>query len=79
MTGDELLDFVNNQLFPTLKDLQPKGNDQRGYVIRGVFEDAYNYMKSGQLMRQVINRIHTVDFNDLADRPATSARSTSSC
>ena len=30
MTGDELLDFVNNQLFPTLKDLQPKGNDQRG-------------------------------------------------
>jgi type I restriction enzyme M protein len=23
MTGDELLDFVNNQLFPTLKNLQP--------------------------------------------------------
>jgi type I restriction enzyme R subunit len=35
---------------------------------RDVFEDAYNYMKSGQLMRQVINRISSVDFNDLAER-----------
>jgi type I restriction enzyme M protein len=33
-----------------------------------VFEDAYNYMKSGQLMRQVINKISGVDFNDLAER-----------
>ena len=69
ITGDELLDFVNNQLFPTLKDLQPKGNDQRGYVIRGVFEDAYNYMKSGHLMRQVINKIVSgLDFNKANDR-----------
>ena len=69
ITGDELLDFVNNQLFPTLKDLQPKSNDQRGYVIRGVFEDAYNYMKSGHLMRQVINKIvGGIDFNKANDR-----------
>jgi hypothetical protein len=47
ITGDELLDFVNNQLFPTLKNLQPAPHDQRGFVIRSVFEDAYNYMKSG--------------------------------
>jgi type I restriction enzyme M protein len=33
-----------------------------------VFEDAYNYMKSGQLMRQVINKINEVDFNNLAER-----------
>ncbi len=69
MTGDELLDFVNNQLFPTLKNLQPAGGDPRGFVIRGVFEDAYNYMKSGQLMRQVINKIVAgVDFNKAQDR-----------
>ena len=37
-------------------------------VVRGLFEDAYNYMKSGQLMRQVINKIQEIDFNDLADR-----------
>ena len=36
--------------------------------MRDVFEDAYNYMKSGQLMRQVINRINEVDFNDLKER-----------
>jgi type I restriction enzyme M protein len=69
MTGDELLDFVNNQLFPTLKNLQPVGGDKRGFVIRGVFEDAYNYMKSGHLMRQVINKIVAgVDFNKAQDR-----------
>ena len=40
----------------------------RRRVVRDVFEDAYNYMKSGQLMRQVINKINEVDFNDLAER-----------
>lgn len=69
MTGDDLLDFVNNQLFPMLKSLQPKGGDKRGFVVRGVFEDAYNYMKSGHLMRQVINKIvESIDFNKAQDR-----------
>nr|MBP8290595.1 N-6 DNA methylase [Chromatiaceae bacterium] len=40
----------------------------RARVVRAVFEDAYNYMKSGQLLRQVVNRISGVDFNDLAER-----------
>ena len=69
ITGEELLSFVDNQLFPTLKNLQPIGRDKRGYVIRSVFEDAYNYMKSGTLMRQVINKIVAgVDFNKAQDR-----------
>ena len=42
--------------------------DGRRRVVRDVFEDAYNYMKSGQLMRQVINKINAVDFNNLAER-----------
>ena len=37
-------------------------------MVRDVFEDAYNYMKSGQLMRQVVNKINGVDFNNLAER-----------
>ena len=37
-------------------------------MVRDVFEDAYNYMKSGQLMRQVINKITAIDFNNLAER-----------
>jgi type I restriction enzyme M protein len=32
-------------------------------VVRDVFEDANNYMKSGTLMRQVINKINGIDFN----------------
>jgi type I restriction enzyme M protein len=48
MTGDELLDFVNNQLFPTLKNKLPHGPAASApSVVRDVFEDAYNYMKSG--------------------------------
>jgi type I restriction enzyme M protein len=69
MTGDELLDFINNTLFPQLKSLTPVGlQAHRRRVVRAVFEDAYNYMKSGQLLRQVINKINEVDFNNLADK-----------
>lgn len=69
MTGDGLSDFVNNTLFPTLKSLPLSGKPgDRARVVRGVFEDAYNYMKSGQLLRQIINKINDVDFNDLVER-----------
>src|ERR1017187_9051151 len=68
ITGDELLTFVNDELFPKLKELSATSQDGRRRVVRGVFEDAYNYMKSGQLMRQVINKITAVDFNNLAER-----------
>src|SRR5437867_12844494 len=69
LTGGELLAFINTQLFPQLKELSI-GRKARGRrrVVRDVFEDAYNYMKSGQLMRQIINKINGVDFNDLAER-----------
>lgn len=68
ITGDILMGFVNDTLFPTLKDLPGVAQDGRRRVVRDVFEDAYNYMKSGQLMRQVINKINIIDFNNLAER-----------
>ena len=67
ITGEELLDFVNGDLFPHLKEL-PIRSGPRASVVRDVFEDAYNYLKSGQLLRQVINKINGVDFNNLTDR-----------
>ena len=67
ITGEELLDFVNGDLFPQLKDLPPRAGP-RANVVRDVFEDAYNYMKSGHLMRQVVNKINGIDFNNLAAR-----------
>jgi len=58
ITGEELIDFVNNDLFPSLKKLAvTAGVSPYGRVVGSVFEDAYNYMKSGTLLRQVINII----------------------
>ncbi|MGH7057204.1 MAG: HsdM family class I SAM-dependent methyltransferase [Acetobacteraceae bacterium] len=69
ITGEELLAFVNDELFPALKNLavSDQPHDRRR-IVRGVFEDAYNYMKSGQLMRQIANRISEIDFNVLDER-----------
>jgi type I restriction enzyme M protein len=69
ITGEELMSFINSALFPQLKELSVagKGGDRRR-VVRDVFEDAYNFMKSGQLMRQVVNKINEVDFNNLSER-----------
>ena len=69
MTGDGLLQFVDGELFPKLKILSAAGrNKALALVIRGVFEDAYNYMKSGTLLRQVVNKLNEVDLNRSADR-----------
>lgn len=69
-TGEELIEFVNNDLFPFLKKLATSaGVTPHGQVVGSVFEDAYNYMKSGTLLRQVINAIESdVDFNSSSDR-----------
>ena len=69
ITGDELLDFINNDLFKTLKELELNARTNgRGIVVRSVFEDAYNYMKNGTLIRQVVNKINDIDFNRSSDR-----------
>ncbi|KAA3502356.1 SAM-dependent DNA methyltransferase [Agrobacterium tumefaciens] len=69
ITGEALLNFVNGELFPALKtvSVSAKPGDRRR-VVRDLFEDAYNYMKSGQLIRQVVNKISDVDFNSLTER-----------
>jgi type I restriction enzyme M protein len=67
ITGEQLLDFVNNTLLPKLKNLVG-GADKIAGLIRMVFEDANNYMKNGTLMRQVINKINGIDFNASDDR-----------
>jgi type I restriction enzyme M protein len=69
LTGEGLLGFVNDQLFPKLKALPGDAErNPRGFVVRSVFEDAYNYMKSGQLLRQVINKLNAIDFNRQTER-----------
>ncbi|TCS02866.1 class I SAM-dependent DNA methyltransferase [Caulobacter sp. BK020] len=69
ITGETLVTFVDG-LFFTLKNSLPTIGEagRRAQVIRDVFEDTYNYMKSGTLMRQVINKINEIDFNNTQDR-----------
>ena len=69
ITGEELMTFIDDELFPALKNLQLTGQPgDRRRVVHDVFEDGYNYMKSGQLLRQVVNRINGIDFNNLSER-----------
>jgi len=66
LTGEELMEFINNRLFPALKELKNNFSPQ-ARIIRSVFEDTYNYMKNGTLFRQVINKINEIDFNSSSE------------
>ena len=69
ITGDELLDFVNNKLFKELKEMKlDENSNPKAFIVKAVFEDSYNYMKSGTLMRQVINKLNEIDFTTQKDR-----------
>lgn len=68
ITGDEMLDFVDNRLFTELKTLQSAATNKRALLIKEVFEGNNNYMKSGTLIRQVINKLNEIDFNSSDDR-----------
>ncbi len=85
MTGDALLDFVNNTLFPVLKGKDIKNQDGsviiegvkvnastpiRQAIVQTTFADANNYMKDGVLLRQVINVIDELDLGDYEESHA---------
>lgn len=71
MTGDKLLDFVNNTLFPTLKNLPVDVNTPiKKAIVQTTFADANNYMKDGVLLRQVINVIDELDLSDYEESHA---------
>jgi type I restriction enzyme M protein len=63
ITGDALINFVNNELFPRLKNLNISADDRLGIIIRNIFDGTNNYMKSGTTFRQAINKLNEVDFN----------------
>ncbi|WP_414151715.1 N-6 DNA methylase [Acetobacterium carbinolicum] len=69
LTGDALLDFVNNTLFPTLKNLEiDEETPMSQVIVRYAFEDANNYQKDGVLLRQVVNVIDEIDFTEYKER-----------
>ncbi|MFT7561195.1 MAG: type I restriction enzyme M protein [Flavobacteriales bacterium] len=69
ITGDDLLEFINNDLIPGLKNLSaPIKTNPRAYVAKEAFSDAFNYMKNGTLLRQVVNKINEIDFTNSQER-----------
>ena len=71
MTGDTLLDFVNNTLFPTLKNLPVDASTPiKKAIVQTTFADANNYMKDGVLLRQVIGVIDELDLTDYEESHA---------
>lgn len=71
MTGDTLLDFVNNKLFPTLKGISVTPNTPiKKAIVKTTFDDANNYMKDGVLLRQVLNVIDEINFGDYEESHA---------
>lgn len=65
LKGDELLSFVDNELFPTLQNLDlPVNCPRRKSVVKEVFEDIHNYMKDGVLLRKILHVINEFDFTD---------------
>ncbi|MDE6035330.1 MAG: type I restriction-modification system subunit M [Ruminococcus sp.] len=71
ITGDNLLDFVNNKLFPALKSIQVSNNTPiNKAIVKTTFEDTNNYMKDGILLRQVINVINELKLDDYEEAHA---------
>lgn len=69
LTGEALLDFVNNRLFPTLKELNVNADTPRSQlIVKEVFSDLNQYMKNGILLRQIVNIIDEIDFAEADDR-----------
>ena len=71
LTGQSLLDFVNNKLFPALKELKVTENTPlKKSIVKAVFEDSNQYMKDGILLRKVINEIDAIQFDEYDERHA---------
>ena len=71
MTGEALLNFVNNTLFPTLKHLPVDATTPiKKAIVQTTFADANNYMKDGVLLRQIINIIDELDLSDYQESHA---------
>ena len=70
ITGDELQKFVDNHLFPAMRNINVATGGKRALIVREVFEGNNNYMKSGINIRKVLNKLNEIDFNIAKDRHA---------
>ena len=64
MTGDDLVDFVNQKLFPTLAKFKDTAVEVGSleYKIGEIFTELRNKIQSGYNLREIINKIDTLHF-----------------
>lgn len=67
ITGDDLIEFVNNKVFAGLMNLAVTEDSTMAIMIRSIFDGTNNYMKSGTVLREAINKLNEVDFNSSED------------
>lgn len=70
LTGDDLVDFVNIELFPYLKKFKTSAEsaDTIEYKIGEIFSELKNRVQSGYNLREVINRIDELRFRTHAEK-----------
>ena len=72
LTGDELLDFVNNDLIPYLARISGSGEHDIRTIIGTIFQGTYNRVRSGYILREVVDKLSTINFNSSEDIHAVS-------
>ena len=68
MTGEVLKEFIDGKLIPQLKNLDVSSGNKRILIVREIFDGTNNYMKNGTIIRQVLNELNQIDFNNSQDR-----------
>ena len=70
LTGDDLLDFVNNELFPYLKKFKQDAisADTIEYKIGEIFSELKNRIQSGYNLREVVSLIDQLRFRTHAEQ-----------
>ena len=66
-TGDELIEFANNELMPYLARLSGSGEQDIRSIVGAVFQGTYNRIRSGYILRAVVDKLSTINFNSSDD------------
>ena len=70
LTGDDLRDFVNDELFPHLTSFKQVADNPRSlhYKIGEIFDEIRNKLQSGYALREVVNKIDELKFLSNEDK-----------
>jgi type I restriction enzyme M protein len=65
--GDELKKFVNDELFEYLRKRSGSGENDLRQVVGKIFQGTYNLVRSSYILREVLEKLDSINFNSLDD------------